>query len=97
MGGSVDVAGNGQDALDVLNPAKHKLVLMDLQMPVMDGYESARHMRERGETVPIIALTADTNLDVDQHIQAYGLNGVLTKPLQAEPLLELLLRWLKAA
>ncbi|GAB3027981.1 response regulator [Spirosoma pulveris] len=96
-GGSVDVAGNGQDALDVLNPAKHKLVLMDLQMPVMDGYESARHMRERGETVPIIALTADTNLDVDQHIQAYGLNGVLTKPLQAEPLLELLLRWLKAA
>ncbi|SOD92845.1 CheY chemotaxis protein or a CheY-like REC (receiver) domain [Spirosoma fluviale] len=90
-GGSVDVAGNGQDALNILDPAKHKLVLMDLQMPVMDGYESARRMRERGETIPIIALTADTNLAIDQHIQDYGLNGVLTKPLQSEPLLKIIL------
>ncbi|MCX6218586.1 response regulator [Spirosoma sp.] len=90
-GSSVDVAANGQDALDLLNSDKHKLVLMDLQMPVMDGYESARRMRERGETIPIIALTADTNPDVDQHIQTHGLNGVLTKPLQPEPLLDLIL------
>ncbi|WP_041615743.1 response regulator [Spirosoma linguale] len=90
-GGNVDVATNGQDALDLLKPDKHKLVLMDLQMPVMDGFESARRMRERGETIPIIALTADTNPDVDQQVQTYGLNGVLTKPLQAEPLLDLIL------
>jgi CheY-like chemotaxis protein len=90
-GGQIDVAKNGQEALELLNPARHTMVLMDLQMPVMDGYESARRMRERGETLPIIALTADTTVDIENAVQANGLNGILTKPLQAERLLKLIL------
>jgi CheY-like chemotaxis protein len=86
-GALVDVAGDGQQALDLLNSAKHQLVLMDIQMPVMDGYASTRRMRERGETLPIIALTADTSPEIEQKIQAHGLNAVLVKPLRADKLL----------
>ncbi|AKD57035.1 response regulator [Spirosoma radiotolerans] len=89
--GQIDVAKNGQEALELLNPARHTMVLMDLQMPVMDGYESARRMRERGETLPIIALTADTTVDIETQVQANGLNGILTKPLQSDRLLKLIL------
>lgn len=92
-GGQIDVASNGQQALEMLNPARHVMVLMDLQMPVMDGYESARRMRERGETLPIIALTADTTVDIENEVHANGLNGILTKPLQADRLLKLILAY----
>lgn len=92
-GAQIDVAADGEQALTLLNPAKHKLVLMDLQMPVMDGYESTRRMRERGETLPIIALTADATIDVERQILASGLNGILTKPLQADRLLKLILSY----
>lgn len=92
-GGQIDVATDGQQALEMLNPARHTMVFMDLQMPVMDGYESARRMRERGETLPIIALTADTTVDIENQVQANGLNDILTKPLQADRLLKLILAY----
>ena len=90
-GGQIDVAKDGQQALDLLDPARHAMVLMDLQMPVMDGYESARRMRDRGETLPIIALTADNTEDIERQVHANGMNGMLTKPLKADRLLELIL------
>ncbi|GAB3783905.1 hypothetical protein GCM10028818_42570 [Spirosoma horti] len=92
-GGHIDVATNGQQALEMLDPGRHTMVLMDLQMPVMDGYESARRMRERGETLPIIALTADTTVDIENQVQANGLNDILTKPLQADRLLKLIMSY----
>lgn len=92
-GGQIDVAKDGQQALDLLNPARHVMVLMDLQMPVMDGYESARRMRERGETLPIIALTADNTEDIERQVQASGMNGVLVKPLKSDLLLALILTY----
>lgn len=92
-GGQIDVASNGQQALELLNPSRHVMVFMDLQMPVMDGYESARRMRERGETLPIIALTADTTAEIEDEVHANGLNDILTKPLQADRLLKLILAY----
>ncbi|GAB3739807.1 response regulator [Spirosoma lituiforme] len=96
-GGQIDVAKDGQQALDLLDPARHVMVLMDLQMPVMDGYESARRMRERGETLPIIALTADTTVDIEQQVHANGMNDILIKPLKADRLLELILAYQSSA
>lgn len=90
-GGQIDVATNGQQALELLDPVRHALVLMDLQMPIMDGYESARRMRDRGETLPIIALTADNTVDIERQVRANGMNDILTKPLRADRLLELIL------
>ena len=90
-GAQIDVAKDGQQALELLNPARHMMVLMDLQMPVMDGYESAKRMRDRGETLPIIALTADNTEDIERQVHASGMNGILTKPLKSDQLLELIL------
>ena len=61
----VDVAENGQEALSKLNIMKHQLILMDLHMPVMDGYEASQKIRERGIAIPIIALTANLREDIE--------------------------------
>ena len=57
-GASVDIAHNGQEAVNLFNPSVHQLILMDMHMPVMDGYEATRILRDRGVKTPIIALTA---------------------------------------
>ena len=54
----VSVANNGQEALEMLTEEIFDCVLMDCQMPIMDGYEATRTIRKRGNTIPIIALTA---------------------------------------
>ncbi|MGM9511282.1 ATP-binding protein [Larkinella sp. GY13] len=94
LGASVDVAGNGQEAVDKLDSAKHRLVLMDLQMPVMDGYEATRIIRERNETLPIIAVTASLAQEVGNRAQVAGLNEILVKPYNPTSLMQVILRHL---
>ena len=79
-GATVDVALNGQEALDMLNITKHKLVLMDMHMPVMDGYEATRKIRERGIKIPIIALTASVPEDIEKDIKESGIDDIVIKP-----------------
>jgi len=83
MGINVQVVSNGQEALDVLSVAGHgiELVLMDMQMPVMDGYTAMQRLREQGCTVPIIALTANAMLEEKKRVLELGANDYLTKPI----------------
>lgn len=97
LGASVDVATNGQEALDQLDATRHNLVLMDLQMPVMDGYESTRQMRERGETLPIIALTAGITNGMETEVWAKGLDDVLLKPFTPDGLIGMIQKHIKPA
>ncbi len=97
LGATVDVATNGQEALDQLDAARHHLVLMDLQMPVMDGYESTRLMRERGETLPIIALTAGIANGMENKVQEQGLDDVLLKPFTPDALISVIQKYVKPA
>ena len=91
-GAIVDVATNGAEALDRLDSGRHQLVLMDLHMPVMDGYESTILLRKRGETLPIIALTASTPKEVESEAFAAGLNDVVVKPFSPEELYRVILQ-----
>jgi signal transduction histidine kinase/CheY-like chemotaxis protein len=93
-GARVEVATNGEEALEQLDPARHQLVLMDLHMPVMDGYEATALLRKRGETLPIIALTASTPKEVEGDAYAAGLNGVVVKPFSPEELYRVILQHL---
>lgn len=79
-GATVDVALNGQEALDMVDTTKHKLILMDMHMPVMDGYEATRKIRERGIKIPIIALTASLPKDVEKDIKESGIDDIVVKP-----------------
>jgi signal transduction histidine kinase/CheY-like chemotaxis protein len=89
-----DVAANGQEAIEKFNPLRHQLVLMDLHMPVMDGYEAARHIRSVNSTIPIIALTANVAEDVETEVMASGMDAMITKPFKQDNLKEVLVKYL---
>lgn len=79
-GATNDVATNGLEALEKIDPKIHHLVLIDLHMPVMNGYEAAAKMRERGITIPIIALTANLPGEVWDQIRENGIDDIVVKP-----------------
>lgn len=79
-GASIDIAMNGEEALAKVDERRHQLVLMDMHMPVMDGYEATRILRERGVRLPIIALTASLPREVDEKSQDTGIDDIIVKP-----------------
>ncbi|HTQ26970.1 MAG TPA: ATP-binding protein, partial [Puia sp.] len=96
-GAEIDVATNGQEALSRFNAGKHRLILMDLHMPVMDGYEATGRLREKGETLPIIALTANTPQEVEGEAYAAGLTDIVVKPFNPENLYTVILQYVQPA
>jgi PAS domain S-box-containing protein len=82
-------ATNGADALQVLEADRFDLILMDIQMPVMDGYEATRRIKadERLRSIPVIALTAHAMKGDEQKVYDAGCDGYLTKPVNREELL----------
>ncbi|GAB2798895.1 hypothetical protein GCM10027275_50760 [Rhabdobacter roseus] len=83
-GFAVTIAQNGQEALEKFDTGVHQLILMDLQMPVMDGYQATRLLRERGEVLPIVALTASLPQEVEEKVYAAGFSGILNKPVDPD-------------
>ncbi|MDB5232294.1 MAG: response regulator [Chitinophagaceae bacterium] len=94
-GAETEVAVNGQEAIDKFDPARHHLILMDLHMPGIDGYEATRILRTRGITSPIIALTASIPKEVEDKVIEAGLDGTVIKPFIPEDLLQKILDHLK--
>jgi len=87
----VTTAQNGQEALEAVRNEPFDMVFLDVQMPVMNGYEAARRMRELGIAVPIIAVTANAVQGERDRCLGYGMNDFLAKPFKyrdVEPLLE---------
>jgi len=80
-------AENGQVALDRIAAEPPDLVLMDMQMPVMDGQTATRLLRERGCTLPVIALTANAMKGFEAEIERCGFSGFLTKPIDVDILM----------
>src|SRR5258708_5770088 len=84
MGYRVDIVSNGADAVAAWETGRYQVILMDCQMPVMDGYQATREirLRERGANrIPIIALTADAMKGAEQQCRGAGMDDYLTKPL----------------
>jgi len=95
-GAEIDVAENGVEALEKIDPKRHNIVLMDMHMPEMDGYEAAKKLREMGVTIPIIALTASVpKKNEEDKIAAAGMNDIIIKPFDPQDLLRKLLHYLK--
>ncbi|MDD9174377.1 ATP-binding protein [Aliivibrio sp. S2TY2] len=88
-----EFADNGQQAIDFLNKNDVDIVLMDCRMPIMDGFEATKQLRENGYNKPIIALTAGTtSMEVDLCIAA-GMDDALNKPYKLKELQAMLKRW----
>lgn len=92
-GASIDIASNGKEALEMLDTNKHKLVLMDLHMPLMDGYEATRKMRANGVKLPIIAFTANLPEDIQTQIKSAGMNDFIVKPFLPDDLYKKVLHY----
>lgn len=87
------IAENGQEVLDILNDADFDVILMDLQMPVLNGYETAlavRNLPNHKANVPIIALTAFAQTDIKEKAKRYKMNGFMGKPFNPKKLYNLL-------
>ena len=98
LGFGVDVATNGQAALDAWSSGRYHIILMDCQMPVMDGYEATRRIRageSGGARIPIIALTAHAMKGAQEECIAAGMDDYLSKPIDREQLRSCLERWLQ--
>ena len=85
-GYSVETATNGREALDKLGRARPSLVLLDMRMPVLDGWGFAREMKARGETVPIVVMTAAQ--DARRWANEIGAAAYVPKPFEVPDLLD---------
>lgn len=87
-------AHNGREAVDICAAEQPDMVLMDIKMPVMDGLEATRLIREKDEAVPVIALTANAyDSDRDKAFQA-GCNDYMAKPIIAGALRDMIKKYL---
>lgn len=97
----VDIAENGQIALDKVQQTDYELVLMDLDMPVMDGYEATRQIRalkdQRYKDLPIIALSASAVMDFRQRAMEVGMVEYVTKPFKPAELQKVLSKFIQVA
>jgi CheY-like chemotaxis protein len=98
----VDVVGNGREALEALTLQPYDLLLLDCQMPEMDGYETARRIREREEKgpafcrpgrIPVLAMTANALEGDREKCLAAGMDDYISKPVRREELQRTLNRW----
>ena len=93
---SIDEAENGQIALDLARASVYDVVLMDVQMPVMDGFTAASEMRKLGMQQPIVALTANAMKGFEQECIEAGYSDYFTKPIEIDSFLNRLAELLKA-
>jgi CheY-like chemotaxis protein len=96
----VTTATNGEEALKIVQQMPFDIVLMDLQMPIMNGYEATQAIRQLGgiyQALPIIALTADVVSDVREKVLKAGMNDYLSKPFDPDELNAIIARHLNVA
>lgn len=86
----VSLVDNGKEAVDLFSEKPHEftLILMDLHMPIMDGYEATQLIRQADTEIPIIAMTADAVTGVDKKCEAIGISEYISKPFDPDQFLE---------
>ena len=84
----VDVANDGLNAVEKVKENNYDIVLMDIQMPIMDGYTATKEIRKFNKKIPILALSASVFMEVRDKIEKSGMNGFIFKPFNPEDLLD---------
>lgn len=93
-GFSIDVVGDGSEAVKAHRAQPYDLILMDCQMPIMDGFEASRSIRQLPGPQPVIvAVTANALVGEREKCLAAGMNDYLSKPFQADQLVSMVKRW----
>lgn len=95
-GAAVDIAGNGLEAIEKASMTSYDIILMDIQMPIMDGFEAISYLRSHGYTKPVIALTANAMKSDLEKCLAAGFDAHISKPVDQLKLLAELLKFLQS-
>ena len=90
----LDIASNGQEAVDMFATKVYSLILMDIQMPIMDGYEATKIIRESDSEIPIIAITANAMKEDIIKSAKRGMNDHIDKPINVDKLYSTLLKYI---
>ena len=97
LGYTIHIANNGKEALDLLKSPIYGVVLMDCQMPIMDGFEATNCIRKKEfngkKRIPIIAMTANAMEGDREHCLESGMDDYISKPINKEILAEVLKKW----
>ena len=96
FGFTIETAENGREAVEK-SKSLYDLILMDVQMPIMNGYEATREIRQAGNSVPIIAMTANAMPEDIKRAKEAGMNDHISKPLDVAQMIETISRILKGA
>jgi len=91
---NVNIAQNGKEAIEKIETNRFDLVLMDIQMPEMDGYEATKIIRKTDQDIPIVAMSAHAMQDELDKMLAQGMNDYVSKPFKLEALFSVLFKWL---
>ncbi|MEF8706988.1 MAG: response regulator [Candidatus Accumulibacter sp. UW25] len=99
LGFAADCAANGEEAVELAGERPYDLILMDLRMPLMDGIEATRSLRQlpNSARVPVLALTGNVIADVRDQCRAVGMSGFIAKPFRVDALVAEIRRWLPGA
>jgi CheY-like chemotaxis protein len=93
-GGSCELVADGQSAIEACSSFHYDLVLMDIQLPEMDGITATQHIRDEADpnepALKILAISADTQSNIQKHVESKLMDGFVTKPFQREQLITLI-------
>lgn len=86
------IADNGKLAIEELEKNDYDIILMDIMMPIMDGFTAAKYIREKlgNQTIPIIAVTADVTANIKEKCKDAGMNDYISKPYNGDKLIEMI-------
>jgi PAS domain S-box-containing protein len=93
LGYEIDIAENGEQVIEMTDKKAYDIVFMDVMMPVMDGWEATKAMRDQGKTMPVIAITADVSEEARERAREEGMNDYIPKPVKIDEIKRVLLRW----
>lgn len=93
LGFEIDMAENGNDAIAKINDNNYDVIFMDIMMPELDGMEATKKLRKQNHNLPIIALTADINKEVQDKMKEVGMNDRIAKPIRVDEIKRILIKW----
>ncbi len=93
LGFEIDMAKNGNDAIAKINDNNYDVIFMDIMMPELDGMEATKKLRKQNHNLPIIALTADINKEVQDKMKEIGMNDYIAKPIRINEIKRVLIKW----
>jgi CheY-like chemotaxis protein len=96
-GFEIDIANNGEEAVNKCKKCNYSLILMDIEMPIMDGYDATRIIRKINKEIPIIALTSNGTIEDINRTKSVGMNEHLLKPIDLDLLYHTFSKYINVA